>query len=116
MNNDEVKNVENKQSNSLMRKTKAQLIEIILRKDSVEKALREDIKGTENSLKEIEDKYNYKKEVFNDLKYNYEKMCDDKITVECLLNTKLKVKTNIIFIISCIAFISILCNIFLYLF
>lgn len=116
MNNDEVKNVENKQNNSLMRKTKTQLIDIILRKDSIEKNLRVDIKGTENSLKEIENKYNYIKEKYNVLKSNYEEICDERITVECLLNTKLKVKTNIIFIVSCIAFISILCNIFLYLF
>lgn len=116
MKTNESKTVENKQSDSLMRKTKAQLIEIILRKDSVEKVLREDIKGTENSLKEIENKYNHIKEKYNVLKSNYEEICDERITVECLLNTKLKVKTNIIFIVSCIAFISILCNIFLYLF
>ena len=45
MNNKEVKNVENKQNNSLMRKTKAQLVELIFRKDSIERNLRADIKS-----------------------------------------------------------------------
>ena len=36
MNNNEVKNVENKQNNSLMRKTKVQLVEIILRKEQLQ--------------------------------------------------------------------------------
>ena len=56
MSNEETKNVENKQNNSLMRKTKAQLVEIILRKDSIERGLRADIKGMECTCKEFEDK------------------------------------------------------------
>lgn len=44
MNNNEVKNVENKQNNSLMRKTKAQLVEIILRKIVLKRILEQILK------------------------------------------------------------------------
>ena len=56
MNNNEVKNVENKQNNSLMRKTKVQLVEIILRKDSIEKNLRDDIANTKVELNKVKTK------------------------------------------------------------
>ena len=67
MNNNEVKNVENKQNNSLMRKTKVQLVEIILRKDSIEKNLRADINETNSTLNEIRNKYNALEENYDNL-------------------------------------------------
>ena len=71
MSNEETKNVENKQNNSLMRKTKAQLVEIILRKDSIERGLRADIKGMEAYCKELDDKIKHVCNANNELKEDY---------------------------------------------
>ena len=81
MSNEETKNVEDKQNNSLMRKTKAQLVEIILRKDNIERGLRADIKGTEAYCKELEAKVkhvcNANKELTED---------DVKNEIDCITN------------------------------
>lgn len=110
MNNNEVKNVENKQNNSLMRKTKAQLVEIILRKDSIEKSLRADIKGIEkelenkiHSLKRISDKY-------ESLQDDYSSMCDDKIFIECELSTIIKKQKVFIWLLAIMCCISVIFN------
>ena len=88
MNNNEVKNVENKQNNSLMRKTKVQLVEIILRKDSIEKNLRDDIANTKVELNKAKTELNNMKYDHSELMSNYAKlkndysdMCDEKILV-----------------------------------
>ena len=109
MNNDETKKnaVEN---NSLMRKTKAQLVEIILRKDSIEKNLRADIKDTE---KELEHKRNDLKLINNDynsLKNDYHSVCDDRVTIEYELNSVIKKQKVFIWLLAIILCISIALN------
>ena len=108
MNNVETKKnaVEN---NSLMRKTKAQLVEIILRKDSIEKNLRADINGTNSTLNEIRSKYNVLEKHYDSLNYNYHDMCDEKTFIECELNNKIKfIRKLSIGLIVCIIIITIL--------
>ena len=114
MNNNEVKNVENKQNNSLMRKTKAQLVEIILRKDNIEKNLRADINGINSTLNEIRNKYNSLEEHYDSLNYDYRDMCDEKTFIECKLNDKIKfIRKLYIALINCIIIIVILSILFL---
>ena len=71
-----VNEVTNKTSNSLMKKTKAQLVEIILRKDEVERNLRKDI----NELCDSSDKIKSEKELldshFENLLNDYREECD----------------------------------------
>lgn len=83
----------NPEQTSLMRKTKAQLIEIILRKDSVEKHLRGEIackSSAINALKERIDDLNIRiteltelndeLEITNDkLEHQYQQECDDHV-------------------------------------
>ena len=77
MNNNEVKNVENKQNNSLMRKTKVQLVEIILRKDSIEKNLRDDIANTKIELNKVKTEINMAQCDYSRLKSDYSKLKSD---------------------------------------
>lgn len=108
MNNDETKKnvVEN---NSLMRKTKAQLVEIILRKDNIEKNLRADINGTNSTLNEIRGKYNILEKHYDSLNYDYRDMCDEKYVIECKLSNKIKLVNKLSRgLIVCIIMIAIL--------
>lgn len=115
MNNNEVKNIENKQNNSLMRKTKAQLVEIILRKDGIEKNLRTDINGINSTLNEIRNKYNALEKYYNELNYDYRDMYDEKTFIEYQLNDKIKFLRKLsIGLIVCIIILVIL-NIILFL-
>lgn len=122
MNNNEVKNVENKQNNSLMRKTKVQLVEIILRKDSIEKNLRDDIANTKVELNKIKTKIdtiqcNYS-ELMSDyakLKNDYIYMCDEKTLVEHELKNKINEQRGFIWFLVIMFVISITANIALYL-
>ena len=98
------------ENNSLMRKTKAQLVEIILRKDSIEKNLRADIKGIE---KELENKRNDLKLInngYNSLKNDYHNICDDKVTIECELNSIIKKQKMFIWLLAIICCINIILN------
>lgn len=129
MNNNEVKNVENKQNNSLMRKTKVQLVEIILRKDSIEKNLRDDIANTKVELNKVKTKIdtmqcNYSKlksdysELMSDyskLKNDYIYMCDEKTLVEHELKNKINEQRGFIWFLVIMFVISITANIALYL-
>ena len=122
MNNNEVKNVENKQNNSLMRKTKAQLVEIILRKDSIEKNLRDDITSTKVELNKIKTKIdtmqcNYSKLMsdYSKLKNDYIYMCDEKTLVEHELKNKINQKGGAILFLAFMFAISVAVNIALYL-
>lgn len=89
--------VEIKTNNSLMKKTKAQLIEIILRKDDVEKNLREELRNNDILIREaniLMNKYKKELETFNkkhnELHRDYEHECDEHTTDCHLLNSKLK--------------------------
>lgn len=122
MNNNEVKNVENKQNNSLMRKTKAQLVEIILRKDSIEKNLRDDIANTKVELNKVKTKIdtmqcNYSKLMsdYSKLKNDYIYMCDEKTLVEHELKNKINEQRGLIWFLVIMFVISITANIALYL-
>ena len=122
MNNNEVKNVENKQNNSLMRKTKVQLVEIILRKDSIEKNLRDDITNTKVELNKIKTKIdtmqcNYSKLMsdYSKLKNDYIYMCDEKTLVEHELKNKINEQRGLIWFLVIMFIISIIANIALYL-
>ena len=94
---------------SLMKHTKAQLVEIILRKDSIEKNLRADINETNSTLNEIRNKYNNLEEHYDSLNYDYRDMCDEKTFIECELNDKVKfIRKLAIGLIVCIIIIVIL--------
>ena len=122
MNNNEVKNVENKQNNSLMRKTKVQLVEIILRKDSIEKNLRDDIANTKVELNKAKTEinnmqYNHS-ELMSDyakLKNDYSDICDEKILVEYELRNTINKQRGLIWFLVIMLAISITANIALYL-
>ena len=122
MNNNEVKNVENKQNNSLMRKTKVQLVEIILRKDSIEKNLRDDIANTKAELNKAKTEINNmqydRSELMSDyakLKNDYSDMCDEKILVEYELKNTINKQRGLIWFLVIMLAISITANIALYL-
>ena len=122
MNNNEVKNVENKQNNSLMRKTKVQLVEIILRKDSIEKNLRDDIANTKVELNKAKTEINNMQYDRSELMSNYTKlkndysdMCDEKILVEYELKNTINKQRGLIWFLVIMFVISITANIALYL-
>ena len=125
MNNNEVKNVENKQNNSLMRKTKVQLVEIILRKDSIEKNLRDDIANTKVELNKVKTKIDTMQHNYSELESNYFKlksdyidicdMCDEKTLVEHELKNTINKQRGLIWFLVIIFVISITANIALYL-
>ena len=115
MNNNEVKNVENKQNNSLMRKTKAQLVEIIFRKDSIEKNLRDDIANTKVELNKAKTKIKTMQCDYSELKSDYIDMCDEKISVECKLKSTINKQRGFIWFLVIMFVISITANIALYL-
>lgn len=122
MNNNEVKNVENKQNNSLMRKTKVQLVEIILRKDSIEKNLRDDITNTKVELNKAKTEINNMQYDRSELMSNYAKlkndysdMCDEKILVEYELKNTINKQRGLIWFLVIMFVISITANIALYL-
>ena len=132
MNNNEVKNVENKQNNSLMHKTKVQLVEIILRKDSIEKNLRDDIANTKVELNKAKTEinnmqYDYSelKNDYSELKSNYSKfksdyidMCnmyDEKTLVEHELKNTINKQRGLIWFLVIMFVITVTANIALYL-
>ena len=122
MNNNEVKNVENKQNNSLMRKTKVQLVEIILRKDNIEKNLRDDIANIKVELNKAKTEINNMQYDRSELMSNYAKlkndysdMCDEKILVEYELKNKINKQRGLIWFLVIMFVISITANIALYL-
>ena len=67
-----VKEVTNKTSNSLMKKTKAQLVEIILRKDEVERSLRKDINELCNYIDKLKNDNKFLEQRFEPLQNNYQ--------------------------------------------
>lgn len=114
MNNIETTKKSAVENNSLMRKTKAQLVDIILRKDNIEKNLRADINGTNSTLNEIRNKYNNLEKRYDSLNYDYRDMCDEKTFIEFELNNKIKfIRKLYIALINCIIIIVILSILFL---
>ena len=73
-----VKEVTNKTSNSLMKKTKAQLVEIILRKDEVERNLRKDVNELCDSLDKIKSEKELLENKFETFQNDYREEYDEK--------------------------------------
>lgn len=93
-------------NNSLMRKTKAQLVDIILRKDDVEKELKKTLKEKdehESALstmykdncgalnKAIKEKDKFEK-LYNELRHDFHKECDDHVIEVQTFKNKLNKK------------------------
>lgn len=114
MNNDETTKKNAVENNSLMRKTKAQLVEIILRKDSIEENLRADIKGTEAELKKAETKIDTMQYDYSELKNDYTDMCDEKASVECELKSTINKQRGVIWLLAIIFVISAIANVLIY--
>lgn len=87
------------ENNSLMRKTKKELVEIILRKDNIEKGLRCDIKGTMAMLDEIRNKYEDIEKDHEILLNEYHNICDENVSIECELNNTIKFLRKLLIIL-----------------
>lgn len=94
----------NKPVPALMRKTKAQLVDIILRKDNIECGLRNDIKSTENTLNNYKEKLaeannqlNVKNNDYDTLKAEFESTCDEDASIICDLKEIIKRNNSVIF-------------------
>lgn len=98
------------ESNTLMRKTKAQLVDIIFRKDDVERNLRADIKGMEKNLQNTEDTLIEANTKINLMQNDYKDICDEKVYVECKLNNIIKKQKQFIYLLAIALCISIVFN------
>lgn len=89
-------NTNNKNENTpvpaLMRKTKAQLIDIILRKDNIECNLRNDIKSKDNTIDNYKEKLAKSTRKIDTVKHEYETLnaefqstCDENASTICEL-------------------------------
>ena len=94
---------ENKPMPSLMRKTKAQLVDIILRKDNIECGLRNDIKGMDNNLNKYKEKLanitrqlDSTKHAYEMLRANFESSCDENTSTICELREIIKHNNSVI--------------------
>lgn len=109
----------NKPVPALMRKTKAQLVDIILRKDNIECGLRNDIKVKDDlinrhqeKLAEVNNQLNIKNNDYDTLKAAFESTCDEDASIICDLKEIIKNKNSIIFklcVSLIISFAAILC-------
>lgn len=110
---------ENKPVPALMRKTKAQLVDIILRKDNIECGLRNDINSTKNTindykekLAEVDNQLNVKKHDYDTLKAEFESTCDENASVICELKETIKHNNSVILKLYAglvVSFVIILC-------
>lgn len=94
---------ESKPMPALMRKTKAQLVDIILRKDNTECGLRNDIKDKDNLLNRYQEKLaeanrqiDSKNKAYETLKANFESTCDENASTICELKGTISCKNGII--------------------
>lgn len=100
--------IDEKTTRSLERKTKKELIEIILRKDSVERDLREtnknlieDKKKCENDIENQEKEFVEISNKYNDLNEDYQNCCDENATLICH-NKKYKKQRNSLATLLCV--------------
>lgn len=105
--NNENKQIENKENNSLMRKTKPELVNIILRKDSIEKSLRTELKDANATISSYYNKLDEEKIKYDKLLTDYEYNCDEKITVITNYKIKFNKYNKIIKILIAILLVSI---------
>ena len=93
----------NKPMPALMRKTKAQLVDIILRKDNIECGLRDDIKVKDSlinrhqkKLAEVINLLNIKNNNYDTLKATFERTCDEDASIICDLKKVIKHNRSVI--------------------
>lgn len=93
----------NKPMPALMRKTKAQLVDIILRKDNIECNLRNDIKDKDSLLNHYKENLvnannqtDAVKHDYDTLKADFESTCDENASVICDLKKTIKHNNSII--------------------
>lgn len=93
----------NKPVPALMRKTKAQLVDIILRKDSIECNLRNDIKDKDSLLNHYKENLvnsnnqtDAVKNEYDTLKAEFESTCDENASVICDLKETIKHDNSVI--------------------
>lgn len=93
----------NKPVPALMRKTKAQLVDIILRKDNIECGLRNDIKVKDDlinrhqeKLAEVNNQLNIKNNNYDTLKAEFESTCDEDASIICDLKEVIKHNNSVI--------------------
>lgn len=87
----------NKPMPALMRKTKAQLVEIILRKDNIECGLRNDIKDSEKTLNCYKEKLAESIRNVDAIRQEHESICDESASIICDLKEVIKRKNSVIF-------------------
>lgn len=125
---DNTKSVENK-NNTLMNKTKVQLVDIILRKDARERELLnniaykdninsnlvKDCNGMEeelNNLRNIndglQDEINISNKELEEYKRDYQDICDKRITERFNYNKGIKIRDNLIRVFSLVTVIELL--------
>lgn len=71
---------EGKSKNTLTKMTKAQLVDIILRKDDIERGLRSDIKSLKSSIDKYIEANKCLEKRASDARRDYEDECDDHVT------------------------------------
>lgn len=88
-----------KESNSLMRKTKAQLVDIILRKDSVEKTLRNAINTYKETIDNQNNDIEYFSKRYDEINEDFKSICDDYATDKITFKKRNRFKNIIITIL-----------------
>lgn len=107
----DVNEVTNKTSNSLMKKTKAQLVEIILRKDEVERNLRKDIKDICASVDKLHTEKEFFEKKFEILKNDYQEECDKNASYIQELKNKVDVYKGLFCIFLAVYITFVVCTI-----
>lgn len=100
---------------SLLRKTKAQLIEIIFRKDALERELRKKLKDYKTIIESQHEELDKVNEDMQSLRLDYENICDTCMSKEVLYKKHTTIEHIIIailFLISTISLLYTLLNIF----
>lgn len=95
---------------SLLRKTKAQLIEIIFRKDALERELRKKLKDYKTIIESQNEELDKIDKDMQSLRLDYEDICDTYMSKEALYKKHITIKNIIIAILFLISTMSILYN------
>lgn len=95
---------------SLLRKTKAQLIEIIFRKDALERELRKKLKDYKTIIESQHEELDKVDKDIQSLRLGYEDICDTYMSKEVLYKKHTTIKNIIITILFLISTMSILYN------
>lgn len=95
---------------SLLRKTKAQLIEIIFRKDALERELRKKLKDYNSIITSQHEELDKVNEDIQSLRLDYENICDTCMSKEVLYKKHITIKNIIIAILVLMSTMHILYN------